>query len=255
MSSQKTSLRLDWANAAAARHACKHWHYSKSVPPGTAIVVGVWEDSRFIGVVIFSRGANSHMGQPYGLAQTECCELTRIALREHSTPVSRIVKVALMFLRKRSPGLRIVVSFADPNRDHHGGIYQAGGWIYTGCSAQGAAWRDKRGRIWHNRETSATGILVQFGERGRCPKRSECTRIVLEGKHRYLMPLDSEMQARLKPLAKPYPKRYKKECVGSAGSGTPGTQPGGGGAVPTSTLHRDKYDACAPLAHKSDDSD
>jgi len=50
-------------------------------------------------------------------------------------------------------------------------------------------------------------------------------------KHKYVMPLDGEIRAKIEPLAKPYPKR-----AGSADSGTPGIQPGRGGATPTSAL-------------------
>ena len=33
-------------------------------------------------------------------------------------------------------------------------------------------------------------------------------------KHRYLMPLDKEMSAKIAPLAKPYPKRVKQAMAG-----------------------------------------
>ena len=50
-------------------------------------------------------------------------------------------------------------------------------------------------------------------------------------KHKYLMPLDDEMRAKIAPLAKPYPKstRVKKQDAGH--------HPALGGAVPTDTLH------------------
>jgi hypothetical protein len=34
--------------------------------------------------------------------------------------------------------------------------------------------------------------------------------VAVPGKHRYLMPLDDDMRARILPLAKPYPKRAKQ---------------------------------------------
>jgi hypothetical protein len=34
-------------------------------------------------------------------------------------------------------------------------------------------------------------------------------------KHRYLMPLDKEMSAKIAPLAKPYPKRVKQAMTGN----------------------------------------
>lgn len=110
----KADLRLDWCSYRAAKWAVEHWHYSKRMPAGKAAIVGVWEFGKFIGCVIFSRGANNHIGNPYGLNQTEVCELTRVALTEHVAPVSRIVGISVRMLKKQSPGLRLIVSYADP---------------------------------------------------------------------------------------------------------------------------------------------
>ena len=124
-------LRVDWCSYEAAKWAVEHWHYSRSMPTPPHNKVGVWENERFVGCVIFSRGSNNNGHKPYGLKMTEFCELTRIALTEHATPVSQVVRKSLAFLKKKSPGVRLVVSYADPNHGHHGGIYQAGNWIYT----------------------------------------------------------------------------------------------------------------------------
>jgi len=44
------------------------------------------------------------------------------------------------------------------------------------------------------------------------------TRIILPGKHKYLMPLDAEMRAKIAPLAKPYPKRERSIGIDAAGT-------------------------------------
>lgn len=218
----KTDLRIDWATHEAARYACENWHYSQSVPVGKLAKIGVWEKNRFIGVVLFAWGMNKSLGAPYGLNMTQCCELVRVALSDHKTQVSRILRVALQFLRNQSPGLRLVVSFADPSANHHGGIYQAGNWIYSGQSANNFEWR-LNGRRLHKR--AYTGST--FGSpRLDVPAGSE--RVSLPGKHRYLMPLDAEMRAKVAHLAKPYPKRAKEQDAGHP--------PALGGVTPTRTL-------------------
>lgn len=123
-----TSLHLDWCTYEAARYAVEHWHYSRSLPTPPLVKIGVWESGRFIGCVLFGRGANNNMYKPYGLTVTEACELVRVALHRHVAPVSKIVGIALRFLRKSNPGLRLVVSYADPNEGHTGAIYQAMNW-------------------------------------------------------------------------------------------------------------------------------
>ena len=131
--SSRPELKLDWCGHDAAKYAVEHWHYSECLPAGKLLKVGVWEAGLFIGAVIFSRGANNNLGRPFSLAQVEIAELTRIALTKHCAPVTRIVSIAFQFLRKNSPGLRLIVSYADPLKGHHGGIYQGGGMDLLRC--------------------------------------------------------------------------------------------------------------------------
>lgn len=226
------SLRLDWCSHEAAKYAVEHWHYSKSMPTPPVLRIGVWESGQFIGVVLFSRGATNNLGKPYGLANTEICELTRVALNVHKTPVSRIIAIALRMLRSSNPGVRLCVSFADPNEGHHGGIYQAGNWLYAGATGAAPKFRDARGRVWHSRQVSRTGVKRQYGEVRRVPRIADCERIAQAPKFRYLFPLDASMCAEIEPLRKPYPKR-----AGSIDSDAPCDQQGEGGAEPTPALH------------------
>lgn len=224
----KFKLKIDWASHEAAKYACENWHYSKSVPVPPLVKIGAWEDNKYIGCVIFSRGASSNLLSPYGLKQDQGCELTRIALNKHKNTVSKIVKFALIFLKKNSPDLRLVVSFADPQYGHHGGVYQAGNWIYCGDTAEGVEYWHGRKRL-HSRQVSEKGWNIQQGQKRKTVKPSECTVIKTKGKHRYLMPLDNEMRVKIQTLAKPYPKRAKEQE-----SEFPSDL---GGASPTRTLH------------------
>jgi hypothetical protein len=201
-SARKTDLRVDWAGVDAARFACKRWHYSGCLPAGKLVKIGAWEDGRFIGVVIFGRGASPFLLRKYELQQSEGCELVRVALRDHAAPVTRIVALAIRFLRKSNPGLRLIVSFADPMQGHHGGIYQAGNWVYTGTSGETTEvyvrgkWTHMRGAFHQMTESSPTRI---------CP-----------GKHRYLMPLDDAIRAKVEPMRQPYPGRARGVASGAA---------------------------------------
>tara|TARA_R110000803_G_scaffold99579_3_gene167698 strand:- start:4275 stop:4976 length:702 start_codon:yes stop_codon:yes gene_type:complete len=205
----EANLKIDWATHESAKYACKNWHYSKSIPVPPLVKVGVWENSNFIGVVMFSRGASSNLMKPYGLTQDRGCELTRIALTNHITPVSRIVKIAIAFLKKNSPNLKIIISFADPQYGHHGGIYQAGNWDFIGSTNPSNEYWHK-GRRLHSRQVSEKGWNIQQGKQRKTIKPSDCQIIKTKGKYRYVMPLDAEMRKRILPLAKPYPKRAKQ---------------------------------------------
>lgn len=224
----KSDLRIDWATHAAAKYACENWHYSKCLPAGKLVKVGAWERAKFIGVVLFGRGATPNLGRPYNLGQDECVELVRIALAKHSSPVSRIASIAIKFLRKSNPKLRLIVSFADQSRNHHGGIYQAGNWLYNG-QGNPAKFYMIRGKITHPRSIGAKGLVQNI--HGARQIDSNATIVNVPGKHRYLMPLDAEMRKQIEPLRKPYPKRVR-----SVDSDTSGDQPGESGATPTRTL-------------------
>ena len=224
----KADLHIDWATHKAAKYACENWHYSKSVPVPPLVKVGVWEDTKFIGVVIFSRGANNNLLKPFALEATEGCELTRIALTNHSTTVSRIVRLALKFLKEKSAELRLIISFSDPTQGHHGGVYQAGNWIYTGTQPKTVEYIAPDGKQWHGRMISKDGKIKVQGKYRKCWRTDQCKPVTKPGKHRYLMPLDRAMKDQVQSLSKPYPKRVTKANSGD--------HPESGGAVPTGTL-------------------
>ena len=46
-------LRVDWCDYQAAKYAVMHWHYSKAMPAGRNVYLGVWESNRFVGAVLF----------------------------------------------------------------------------------------------------------------------------------------------------------------------------------------------------------
>lgn len=228
--SSRPELRLDWCTHAAAKYAVERWHYSRSLPGGKLVKVGVWEGGKFVGVVVYGCGATPNIAKPYGLTQREVCELVRVALCEHQAPTSKVIALSLRMLRKVNPGLRLVVSYADTAQGHHGGIYQAGGWIYTGSQSYHVI--RIHGRMRHPRSIgSRYGSGSQSIAWLRKHLDPDAELIRTPAKHKYLMPLDTMMQSVVMKLAQPYPKR-----AGSADSGTPDLQSGWGGASPTPAL-------------------
>lgn len=221
--SSRPELKLNWCSRVAAKYAVEHWHYSKSLPAGKSVKIGVWEDDKFIGCVLFGMGANNVLSRPYGLTMHECCELTRVALSGHKTPVTRIISIAIRMLKQQSPGLRLIVSFADPNHGHIGGVYQGGGWIYSGRSGEHKEFIYK-GKQIHHRTANSLG-LHKNGILKTLPV------IVASSKYRYLMPLDDAMRKQIEPLRKPYPKR-----AGSITADAAVIHTAEGGAAPTPAL-------------------
>jgi hypothetical protein len=211
----KTDLRLDWCSYEAAKYAVEHWHYSQVLPYGTLVKIGAWENEVFIGCVLFAWGANKNIGSPYGLEMTQVCELVRVALGQHSTPTSKIVSLSIKMLKRQSPNLRLIVSYADTEQNHLGIIYQATNWIYTG-TVKTTPFHFVNRRWMKQRMASATLGSVKGTQR-----KAGFDKI------KYLYPLDEAMRAQIEPLRKPYPKRGEGETdnAGQSNAQTEGARP------------------------------
>jgi hypothetical protein len=215
----KPTLKIDWCTHEAARFAVEKWHYSNKMPAGKLAKFGVWEGGSFIGAVLFGTGACPQINGPFDIQRIEACELVRVALTRHAVEVSRVISICLRILKKEFPTLRIVVSYADPEQEHHGGIYQAGNWLYLGTTAPVEWFIDNRtGRRVHTKtlRTGRRGLATRLKESG------QISTIHLV-KHKYVYPLDAAMRKQLEPLRQPYPKRAR-----SVESDTPGNPVGNG---------------------------
>jgi hypothetical protein len=206
-----TELRVGFCSYEAAMFSVRAFHYSRTMPAGKMVRLGAWEGRRFVGVAaIFSRGNTPHIAKPFNLRQSQVCELTRVALGPHDTATSRIVAIALRLLKRQSPGLKAVISYADPMRGHDGrGVYAAGNWLYLGLTASECL-INVRGELRHPRSVGS-----RFGTRSipwlRQHVDPTAERIMQLPKHKFVYALDQETRARLAPLARPYPVRPKEQ--------------------------------------------
>ncbi len=234
--SKNIDLKLDWCGFKAANYACRNWHYSRKIPLGKLVKIGVWENGHFIGVVIFSMGTNKRRGSEVGLKPLEACELSRIALQKHLTPVSRIIKISLKMLKRAAPKLRLVISYADKNQLHLGKIYQASNWIYVGETEP--TFLIKYKGEWVHARSVRTSLLGFGGKVSDHPGLSEfisnLPKKKIKGKFKYLYPLDEEIRQKITALKKPYPKEL--EGVNGEMSIMPEFPSGVAGAKPSLTL-------------------
>lgn len=221
----QVDLKVDWCSYKAAKYAVENWHYSQSLPAGKGVYIGAWEEDGFIGSIMFSHGGTQNIGKPYGLDQWRCIELTRIALKEHQTPVSRLISVALVMLAKLSPNLRLVVSYSDLTQNHHGGIYQASNWVYVGEIPL-----DRY--VLLGNEIHPRTVFSRYGTRSlewlRLHIDPDVSAMNGKGKYKYLYPLDKAMRRQIEKLSQPYPKRTP---TGGASDPTEA-----GGSIPTRPL-------------------
>lgn len=199
-----TNLRLDWCSHDAAKYAVHNWHYSERMPTGKLVKIGAWENDEFIGTIIYSRGGAPNIGEPYNLDQTEVCELTRVAMTNHDCLVTQMLSISRKLLTSKCPGLRLVVSYADPEQNHLGKIYQADNWVYE----RQLDWRyyiKINGEVHHPRSLNATYNTSSVSKLKGMFGDSAVERVPVKGKHKYLYPLDDDLRAKVEAMAEPYP--------------------------------------------------
>ena len=113
-------------------------HYSHSFPSGWTSCYKLEE-----AYVVFAIPANKNLEgflfkEPVGLR-----ELSRLWAPDGHAPnlLTRTIAASVKQLRADFPVCEAVVSFADPNQGHLGGVYRAASWLYHGQSSEGRVYR------------------------------------------------------------------------------------------------------------------
>jgi hypothetical protein len=192
---------------------CREWvlkkHYAKRLPP-IEYAFGLFNNTNIMqGIVTYSTPVSSNLRGIFKDAY-KVMELNRLVINEG------IEKNCLSFLVSQSlkmlPVPLVIISYADTSQNHHGYIYQATNFIYTGLSAKRTDWKVKGLEHLH-------GATIADMSRGK-QNRSDWMRqkygddFYLQDrprKHRYFYFLGSKIDRRnmLKLLPykiEPYPK-------------------------------------------------
>ncbi len=133
-------------------------HYAHRMP-SVMFAYGIYKNKNLEGVCLFGMppcqlNYGSGLFKKY---RVNTYELTRLVTNENHerNMTSFFVSKCL----KALPSPSCIISFADPNNHHHGYIYQATNWIYTGVSQKGG--KDKQW-ILEDREYHAKTITIKW---------------------------------------------------------------------------------------------
>jgi hypothetical protein len=190
-------MRLEIASRKAVDFACKNYHYSQNAAPRAHdLAFSVFDNDVFCGVICYGRGATNDIGKPYGLNSGECIELIRVALNGKQSITSKALSISLKLIHKYAPLCKLIVSFADPEQNHKGIIYQATNWYYIGKTIPADEYIIDGKRV-HGRTFRSAG------------KPSNAIKVKGSSKYRYIYPLDKSLIPLCKELSKPYPKKNK----------------------------------------------
>lgn len=193
------------------------------MPSGAWTALGVWEDGSFRGVMIFGHGSGSSKHKFFGVKRGEVTELLRVAMRSHKTEVSRMLAIALRFIKKDFPHIKVVVSYTDPSVGHTGGVYKAGNWFFVGETPPDRQyWIEDRKEWVHSRTINN----LSKTERARIKRTARVK--LLTPKHRYAYPLCDELKNRLVEMAKHCKPKYNADATEEQSARAPLQVRGGG---------------------------
>lgn len=119
-----------------ANNAIKNLHYSGTVVPNSNLHLGVFIENKLEGVMQFGSSMRKDLILPLvdGTKWSEFIELNRMAFSDKlpRNSESRALSIALRMIKKHSPFIKWVVTFADATQCGDGTIYRACGFILTG---------------------------------------------------------------------------------------------------------------------------
>ena len=203
----KPSETYDWL---------KNKHYAKRIP-SISYAFGLYENTILQGVCTFGEPPVSNWETEFKIL-----ELNRLCIHEtnEKNKLSYFISHCLKLINKSV----LIVSFADPNQNHHGYIYQATNWIYTGVGSNTISWY-LEGKEYHNRHMNKSDdyFLQILKSRGLSYDLNKTvkdlwveiggTYIIKKPKHRYFYILGNRTEKKLikqwidnKYKIVPYPK-------------------------------------------------
>lgn len=185
-------LLLDDARLAAIG-TIKKRHYTRSVPSGKSLYFA-YENA----LVVFSLPANKNISTFLVGEANVVWELARLWAPDghRKNLLTQAISAAIAALRALVPTVIALVSYADPNVGHLGGVYRAASWVYLRQSEETRVYKKGRcvlpRRAFHSGSKSMTKAQIESkGYR----------QVKMPGKHRFAKGLTAKARSRIAALA------------------------------------------------------
>lgn len=221
----KRKIKMRRISCKLAKRIIEKYHYLHSCPK-CSLALGFFYEGWLSTVIVFGQPSSRLLAQSIweGGNDKNTWELLRLYSFDWSgkNTESRCISLAIKYIKKYHPEVKVLIAFADPSVGHVGTIYKASNWIFVGAErgrGHPAIYIDGKRR--HPRElfdrhgtSSVSELMKIYGNRMKAPE--------LVRKYKYVYPLD---------------KTVKLKCVGSVTEAQPSAQKEGGGSSPTPTHH------------------
>lgn len=194
-------------NHETAARMVETYHYAHRVP-SIVVAIGMYVDGVLAGVCTYGIPPSPDLCAAFGEENKEkVIELNRLFLFDWAGKNGESWLIGQSFKLIPNPYC-ILVSYADPDYNHIGAIYQATNWFYTGTSDS------RRGEAIYNGVSMHTKTLRDLLGTTSPKNNSSIVIIPPSKKHRYVYFLGSKSQRKelrkaLKWPVLPYPKRDK----------------------------------------------
>jgi len=223
----ENSIKNEFKVMVVDKAETKEWilkkHYAKTMPSVMHTFGLLDKDEVLQGVCLYGTPANNHNN---ALGEHKMIELVRLVINEGHKRNTLSYFVSQTF--KLLPRPLALISYADAGVNHHGYIYQATNWIYTGLGGGVDYYRDQFGKDIHSRIMSDLRKIYPDRTRPEIAKMKKWSDVKGTYKHRYFTFLGSKKEKKQMRKAllekyniEPYPKGKNKRYDASF---TPDTQ-------------------------------
>lgn len=171
----------------------KH-HYTHSLPSGKS-----WYYAIDAAIVVFSIPPNKNISSFLLGRPNAVLELSRLWAPDGHEPnlLTRAIAIAVSQLRRDAPSYEAVVSYADPNVGHQGGVYKAASWVQLGSCEEGRYYRDVGGQVVARRKFHSGKTILRKAE----IEALGYTELKLPGKVRFARGLSRQARRSIERLA------------------------------------------------------
>lgn len=182
-----------------AEQKVRTFHYTHSVPSGKSFWFQFGNALVCFSIPANRFAANVCLGRP-GIVW----ELTRLWAPNGHAPnlLTQAISASVGAFKGMQPEVEALLSYADPNAGHRGGVYQAASWVYQGQSTENRVYVDATGQTFARRKFHSGNRHMNKAE----IEAQGFKEMKLPGKHRYAHGLNRYARKLVARDSKAYPK-------------------------------------------------
>jgi hypothetical protein len=164
MATTLEALELTGESRKLAAKTVETFHYAHSVPSGKSLYYGFGD-----ALVVFALPANNNVGHYLlgGLGHPgNVWELSRLWAPDghEASLLTQAISRCASALHQAEPRVLALVSYADPNVGHQGGVYRAASWAYLGQVEDSRYYRGPDGQVVARRKFHSGRSFIRKAE-------------------------------------------------------------------------------------------